>query len=114
MKKDNLIYIEHIKDCVQKIKQYTNEMGQEEFINNTLTQDAVIRNLEVIGEATKNLSPEFRNKYPNIPWRNIAGMRDKLIHDYIGVDLWAVWAVVTDILPDFSNQIDYIINEARD
>lgn len=66
----------------------------------------MIRNFEIIGEASKKISPDFKSRYPDIEWKKIAGMRDKLIHDYIGVDLWAVWAVVEDILPVFGKQID--------
>lgn len=87
MKKDNLIYIHHIRDCIRKINTYTKDISQDDFLNNSLVHDAVIRNFEIIGEATKKLSDDFRAKYPDIEWRKIAGMRDKLIHDYIGVDL---------------------------
>jgi uncharacterized protein with HEPN domain len=90
MKKDPLIYIEHIRTCISRIKEYTNGIDEEGFINNPLIQDAVIRNFEIIGEATKKLNDDFRAKYTAIEWKKIAGMRDKLIHDYIGVDLWAV------------------------
>lgn len=81
------------------------------FLNNSLIHDAVIRNFEIIGQATKKLSEDFRAKYPDIAWKKIAGMRDKLIHDYIGVDLWAVWAVVKEIIPEFKKQIQEIIDK---
>ena len=87
MKKDELIYINHILDCIDKIQNYTDKINKDEFLNKPIIQDAVIRNLEIIGEATKHLTQEFRSKYPEIEWKKIAGMRDKLIHDYIGVDL---------------------------
>ncbi|MCL4855978.1 MAG: DUF86 domain-containing protein, partial [Flavobacteriales bacterium] len=67
-------------------------------------------NFEIIGEATKHLNDDFRLKYPRIEWKKIAGMRDKLIHDYIGVDLWAVWGVVENILPDLEVEINMILN----
>lgn len=109
MEKDPLIYLTHIQECIGKIKEYTKGLDEEGFLGNTLIQDAVIRNFEIIGEATKQLNPDFRAKYPAIEWKKIAGMRDKLIHDYIGVDLWAVWGVVESIIPDLAQQIDEII-----
>jgi uncharacterized protein with HEPN domain len=111
MKKDSLIYIEHIYTCIQKVIHYTQNFDENMFLENELVQDAVIRNFEIIGEATKNLDHDFRLKYPQIEWKKIAGMRDKLIHDYIGVDLWAVWNVVEKILPTLKIQIESILIE---
>ncbi len=109
MKKDAIIYLKHILDCINKIKEYTKGINEAEFLKSTLIQDGVIRNFEIIGEATKQLDQDFRVKYPQIEWKKLAGMRDKLIHDYIGVDLWAVWGVVETILPDLDIQIAKII-----
>ena len=109
MTKDPLVYIDHILNCIQKIKTYTTDFDEAKFLQDNLTQDAVIRNFEIIGEATKQLSPDFKEKYNKIEWKKIAGMRDKLIHDYIGVDLWAVWGVVEEIIPTFEQQILNII-----
>jgi len=114
MKKSPIIYLNHIHDCMSKIKDYTKDLNQESFLNNSLIQDAVIRNLEIIGEATKHLDEEFRIQYSHIEWKKIAGMRDKLIHDYIGVDLLAVWGVVEKIIPDFGKQIQEIIKIEKD
>ncbi|TDB63633.1 HepT-like ribonuclease domain-containing protein [Arundinibacter roseus] len=109
MEKNPVLYLQHILECITKIKQYTVGFDEPGFLENSLVQDAVIRNFEIIGEATKHLDSDFRLKYPKIEWKKIAGMRDKLIHDYIGVDLWAVWAVIEDILPELEKQINYII-----
>ena len=111
MKKNPTIYLNHIIDCINKIKIYTEGMNQDDFLNNSLVQDGVIRNLEIVGEATKQLDQDFRLKYPQIEWKKIAGMRDKLIHAYIGVDLWAVWGVIEKIIPDFDKQIQAIIKK---
>jgi uncharacterized protein with HEPN domain len=94
-----------------KIQEYTSNINERDFLSNSLIQDGVIRNLEIIGEATKQIDQDFRLKYPSIEWKKIAGMRDKLIHDYIGVDLWAVWAVIEKIIPEFKEKIKDIITE---
>ena len=86
MEKSPVIYLRHIQDCIGKIQEYTKDLDEDGFLKNTMIQDAVIRNFEIIGEATKQLNSDFRAKYPTIEWKKIAGMRDKLIHDYIGVD----------------------------
>lgn len=109
MQKDDLIYIEHIRDCISRITEYTEGFSEEKFVKNSLISDAVIRNFEIIGEASKKISADFKALHTYIEWKKMAGMRDKLIHDYIGVDLWAVWGVVTDIVPEFKQQIDTIL-----
>lgn len=113
MKKDPIIYIEHINTCISRIQEYTREIDEGDFLKNNLIQDAVIRNFEIIGEATKKLDDDFRIKYSDIEWKKIAGMRDKLIHDYIGVDLWAVWGVVENIIPTLDTQIKDILKKER-
>ena len=97
MNRDRL-YPESIRDGLERIAEYT-AMGEEAFMASRLIQDGVIRNLEVIGEATKNLSSELRDANPTIPWRQIAGMRDVLIHDYLKVNLARVWRTVAMALP---------------
>jgi uncharacterized protein with HEPN domain len=84
-----------IQEAVRRAMNYTAGMVYEIFLSDTKTQDAVIRNLEIIGEATKNLSVEFRTRYPDVPWKSMAGARDRLIHDYFGVNLDIVWEIVT-------------------
>lgn len=113
MKKNPIIYIEHISICISRIQVYTQEIDENTFLKNNLVQDAVIRNFEIIGEATKKLDEDFRIKYSDIEWKKIAGMRDKLIHDYIGVDLWAVWGVVENIIPTLDTQIKQILEKEK-
>lgn len=86
-------YVRHILDCIERIQEYT-AGGKKAFDASHLIQDAVVRNIEIIGEAVKNLSDETKAGYPDIPWKQIARMRDKVIHHYFGLDLELVWGVV--------------------
>ena len=93
------IYAQHILDAISRIELYTAGIERSAFRSTPMIQDAVIRQLEIIGEATKMLSLDFRERRPNIPWRSIAGMRDKLIHQYFGVDIDMVWQTAIDDIP---------------
>jgi uncharacterized protein with HEPN domain len=104
MKKDH-IYLTHILEAINNIEEFVPD-GKEQFMNSKLIQHAVIRNLEIIGEATKLISKEFRDKHPNIPWKEMAGMRDVLIHNYMGIDTMIVWNVVEKELPRIKKQIN--------
>ena len=106
--KSDKIYLDHILQAIVSILEYTNGMSDADFYSNRLVIDAVIRNFEIIGEATKRVSIELRKANPEIPWVKMAGLRDKLIHDYIKVDLQLVWDVVIDILPVQKKEIEII------
>jgi uncharacterized protein with HEPN domain len=109
--KDNLVYLRHILDAIARIEEYTKEMEYENFMNNKLVQAGVIREIEIIGEATKRLTQGFKEKYPDIPWKKMAGMRDKLIHDYLGVDIDAVWDTVEKDIPMLKNKLKGLIED---
>ena len=96
--KDDQVYLEHILEAINKILSYGSG-GREEFARNPMAQDAIIRNFEIIGEAAKRLSETSKARQPDIPWRDVAGFRDVLIHDYMGVDLDEVWNVIKSHLP---------------
>jgi uncharacterized protein with HEPN domain len=97
--RDIQIYIEDILDAIDSIETYTKELKYGDFVSDKKTIDAVIRNFEIIGEATKQIPLAVRNEYPNVPWKEMAGMRDKLIHGYFGVQLEVVWKTIKDRLP---------------
>ena len=111
--KDDSVYLIHILECIKQIEEYTIN-GREEFMNSRLIQDAVIRNIEVIGEATKQVSPGLRRQHPEIPWKEMAGMRDVLIHDYMGVDLKTVWKVLQKRLPGLKPLLKGLISTKKD
>lgn len=98
-------FLNHIAEALKRTVSYTEKMTCEDFLGDTKTQDAVIRNIEIIGEATKNLSDTVRDRYPEIPWKGLAGMRDRLIHQYFGVNLDIVWNAVKEELPEILSQI---------
>lgn len=106
--KDDLAFIEHILLCIDKIQQYTKNLTPQDFNNDELIQDAVIRNIEIIGEATKKISKHLKSQYHEIPWKEMSGMRDKLIHDYFGVDVDVVWQTVKEDIPYLKSLIEGI------
>jgi len=97
--KEDIAYIEHILDCINKIQAYTENLDKETFVQNNLVIDATIRNFEIIGEAAKMISENLKLSYFEVPWKEMAGMRDKLIHDYLGVDVNVIWETVQDDIP---------------
>ena len=110
MKKDKA-YLQHILDAISDAEKFLENITQDAFFKNKEKQYAVLRALEIIGEATKNLSKEFRAKHREIPWRDIAGMRNKLIHEYFGVNLELVWTTVKNRLPELKKQIRKILED---
>ena len=102
-------FLQDIQEAARRIAAYIGAMPYETCLGDTKTQDAVIRTLEIIGEATKNLSGELRAQHPDIPWGSMAGVRDRLIHHYFGVNLDIVWHIITTELPDVALRIGEIL-----
>lgn len=102
-------FLSDIQEAARRVATYTAGMTYEAFLADTRTQDAVVRNLEIIGEATKNLSTELRAQHPDMPWKGMASVRDRLIHHYFGVNLDVVWHIVTTELPDVASRIHEMI-----
>lgn len=113
MEKDYKAYLRHILDSIMLIENYTRNLSFEEFEKDRKTIDAVIRNFEIIGEASSKLPKEFTEKYPEIPWKSIIGLRNVLIHDYFGVDVVAVWENIRQKLPELEQQIKSIIEKGK-
>ena len=111
MHKDNITYLEHILDRANKIIQFTEGMDENDFLNDEKTQSAVIRELEVIGEATKRISEDYKNKHNEIPWKLMSGMRDVLIHDYEGIDPYTVWDTIQQNIPTLIEQLQKAFNQ---
>lgn len=108
MSKDFSIYLDDVLDSIEKIKDYTEEMSLEDFREDVETQDAVSYRLMVIGEAVKQIPEDVRQDYDEVQWREIAGMRDILIHQYSGVEIGRVWNVVEQEIVDLEEQIEEI------
>lgn len=113
MNAEDHVYLLHISDAISQIEAYISTLTEDQFLDTTMVQDAVIRQLEIIGEATKHISKTFRETHAMVPWKDMAGMRDKLIHDYIGVDIEAVWVTATEDIPVLKTEVARYLAESN-
>ena len=104
-KRDPLILLDDILLAIQKIGRYTSQIDHEAFLSDELVIDGVARNLEIIGEATRQLPEEFRRSHAEVPWSEIAGLRNRIVHDYFGLDLEIIWEIIQHDLPQLENKI---------
>ena len=111
MRRDDAVYLRHILDAAALISRYVSDLDEASFTSSSLVIDAVVRQLEIIGEATKRISPELRSRHVDVPWHVAAAMRDKLVHDYMGVEPAIVWQTATGDLPQFAGQVRRVLQE---
>lgn len=111
MKKDQTVFLKHILDSIRYINEYTKDKSQEEFLDSAETQDAVMRRLSIIGEASKNISPALREKHSRINWKAIVGLKNVLVHEYFGVDMKVIWHIAKDDVPNLKSEILKMLKE---
>ncbi|GAG95003.1 unnamed protein product [marine sediment metagenome] len=111
MKRNMKLYLQDIWESILAIEEYTRKLAESAFYSNRQIQDAVVRRLEIIGEAVKNIDDDLRNKYPQIPWKKIAGMRDIITHEYFGIKIDRIWDVARKDLPNLKDKIKIIIEK---
>jgi len=104
-------YLQDILDAIEKIKKYTAKVDYEMFSKNEMMIDAVLMNIAIIGESVKKIPEDVKERYPDIPWKDIAGMRDKVIHDYFGVDVNIVWETIKKDVPELEQKIKVMLKE---
>jgi hypothetical protein len=107
-KRDPQLLLEDIQTAIDKIERYTAGMSQDNFLADIKTVDAVVRNLEIIGEAVRQMPETFKKSHPQIPWTQVAGLRNRIVHDYAGLDLELIWQIVINNLPDLKRQLGEI------
>ena len=111
--RNHIHYLEDMLEAMRRIQNYTDGLTFEEFTSSTLKMDAVIRNLEIIGEASKNVPDSLKNKYSEIPWRSMYGLRNYMVHEYFGIDYENIWKIIKEELPGNLKDLDRIIESEK-
>ncbi|MCQ6962494.1 HepT-like ribonuclease domain-containing protein [Methanolobus chelungpuianus] len=111
--KDPSVFIKHIIDSIERIEDFTNNKTKDDFLEDVQLQDATIRRIEIIGEASKNIPEDFKRRYGDVPWSEMARTRDKLIHGYFGVDLELTWDIIQQDLPDLKQKMNHILQDTN-
>lgn len=112
-KREDTVILQDIVEAIERVETYTKGMSYQQFISDRKTQDAVVRNLEIVGEATKNLTEKTKQQNPDVSWKSMAGMRDKLIHDYFGVNYDVVWTIINEDLEELSSSLELVIEKLQ-
>lgn len=113
MKKDPKVFLKHILESIVSIEEYMGDLTEEDFLEDQQLQDAIVRRLEIIGEASNYIPKEFQLKHPEVPWSKIIGMRNTLIHGYFGIDLILVWNTAQQNLPELKVSIQKLLKEQK-
>lgn len=113
MRRAYILFIKDILECIERIEEFTMDMGFEEFMKDDKTKSAVVRKLEIIGEATKNIPKNIRQRNKELPWTDMAKMRDKIAHFYFGIDYEIVWEVIKERLPEIKPVIRKILEDIK-
>jgi len=111
--RSDLLYVTDMLESITRVEGYIEGMEFNEFKENNMAKDAVLRNLEVLGEAAKNLSTAIKEKYPDIPWKRIIGLRNIVIHGYFGVDFDNIWKIITDNVPEVKPSLEEVLKDLR-
>ena len=112
-KRSAVIFLEDILQAIKKVEKYTNGLNYERFNSDEKSADAVMRNLEIIGEASKNIPSELKDKFPKIPWKKMMGLRNIVAHEYFGVDLKIIWEIASENLPGVKPKIERLLKAER-
>jgi uncharacterized protein with HEPN domain len=113
MSRDFNLYLEDILESCHRIVRYTSGMSYDSFVKNDLVYDAVLRNIEIVGEAVKQIPGEIRDQHPEVDWRRIAGMRDIVAHHYFSIHDEIVWDIIENKIPELAEKVEKILNEIR-